>query len=207
MNAAPKEKPRRLSDIVASIDGSTEFTVGKLIDMFGERAFGALMFIFAIPNVVPLPPGTSAVLGLPLVFLTFQLMLGRQTIWLPESVRRRPISGHFADVFKTKASPFLNRFERVLKPRFGVAVSSNLAERVIGIVAFVLAVILFLPIPLVNMLPGAAIACLALGLAERDGIAVLVGYAMAAATGLLLFAVSAALYAGAKAFITSLFGM
>ena len=207
MNSTQEEKPRRLSDIVASIDGSHELTVGMLVDLFGERAFGAVMFIFAIPNIIPLPPGASAVLGLPLVFLTFQLMIGRQTIWLPQAVRRRAISSHFTELFQNRATPFLRRFERILKPRISVLARTDLAERAIGIVAFVLAVILVLPIPLVNMLPGAAIACLALGLAERDGLAVLFGYTLSAVTGFVFFTVSAAAYAEVKAFITSLFGM
>jgi hypothetical protein len=34
-----------------------------VLDAFGDRAFGALMLLFAAPNVLPLPPGMSAVLG------------------------------------------------------------------------------------------------------------------------------------------------
>ena len=69
-----------------------------------------------------------------------------------------------------------------------------------------LAVILFLPIPLVNILPAAAITLMALGLAERDGLAVLAGYALAALTALLLAVVSSAIYAGIVAFFGALFG-
>jgi hypothetical protein len=203
----PSPKPRRLSQIVESIDTTAPLSVGTLVDAFGERAFGALMFIFAVPNVIPTPPGTSAVLGLPLVILTFQLMIGRQVLWLPEAVRKRSISADVFEAFKKRAVPFIRKFEKVLKPRWSILVNSNAAERVIGLVTFILAVILFLPIPLVNILPAAAIAILSLGLAERDGIAVTLGYAGAAATGVLLTVVSAALYEAAKAFISALFGV
>lgn len=200
-------KPRRLSDIVKSIDTAQDLTIGTLVDAFGERAFGALMFVFAVPNIVPTPPGTSAVLGLPLVILTFQLMIGRQVLWLPQAVRRRGISGAMFEGFARRAVPVMARFERVLKPRLAVLAASDLAERLIGIVAFALAVILFLPIPLVNILPAAAITLMALGLAERDGFAVLGGYALAAVTVLLLAAVSTALYAAMWAFLNALFGI
>jgi hypothetical protein len=60
MSSSPR-KPRRLSDIVRSIDTQRPISVGSLADEFGDRAFGALMFIFAIPNVIPAPPGTSAI--------------------------------------------------------------------------------------------------------------------------------------------------
>jgi hypothetical protein len=200
------QKPSRLSDIVKSIDTSQDLSIGQLVDSLGERAFGALMFIFAVPNVIPTPPGTSAILGLPLVILTWQVLVGRQTLWLPQLVRNRRISKEMLTSFVTKVTPVMAKLERVLKPRLGFVVSSNLAERLIGLVAFPLALILFLPIPFGNIPPAAAIACLALGLAERDGLAVLVGYVLSLASVAVLAAVSSALYAAAVAFVTTLFG-
>jgi len=201
------QKPSRLSDIVRSIDTSRDMSVGELVDSLGERAFGALMFIFAVPNAIPMPPGTSAILGLPLVILTWQVMIGRQTVWLPQFVRQRRISKEMLERFVSKVTPVMARLERVLRPRFGVVVTSNLAERVLGLVAFPLALILFLPIPFGNIPPAASIACLALGLAERDGLAVLIGYALAAASAAVLAAVSSALYVAVIAFFKALFGM
>ena len=98
------------------------------------------------------------------------------------------------------------RLERVLRPRAGLLVTSDLAERVIGLIAFPLALILFLPIPFGNILPAASIAALALGLAERDGIAVALGYLFSLASVALLAAVSSALYVAVLAFFHALFG-
>ena len=201
-----KQKPSRLSDIVRSMDTSQDTTIGDLANSLGERAFGALMFIFAVPNAIPMPPGTSAILGLPLVILTWQVLVGRQTLWLPEVVRKRRISKEMLHTFVSKVTPIMAKLERVLKPRLGFIVSSDMAERLIGLVAFPLALILFLPIPFGNIPPALAIACLALGLAERDGAAVVVGYVLSAASVAILAAVSSALYAAVVAFVTTLFG-
>ena len=202
-----KAKPSRLSDIVKSIDTQQDVTIGQLVDSLGERAFGALMFIFAVPNIIPTPPGTSAILGLPLVILTYQVMMGRQSLWLPQTVRKRQISRNMLQTFVSKVLPVMGRLERILRPRFGFIVSSDLAERVIGLVAFPLALILFLPIPFGNIPPAAAIACLALGLAERDGLAVLLGYVLSAVSVAILAAISSALYVGVVAFFQALFGL
>lgn len=199
-------RPRRLSAIVRSLEGRDGLTIGALVDELGERAFGALLFVFAVPNVIPTPPGTSAVLGLPLVILTFQLMIGRQALWLPDAIRRRGISGHLIASFVQRALPVLARFEKVLRPRWPVLVVSNLSERVMGLVCFALAVILFLPIPLLNILPAAAISIMALGLAERDGIAAAIGYLIAAGCAVVLTLISTALYAAAQTFVHVLFG-
>lgn len=202
-----RQKPSRLSDIVRSMDTSQDTTIGDLADSLGERAFGALMFIFAVPNAIPMPPGTSAILGLPLVILTWQVLMGRQSLWLPKMVRQRRISKEMLHTFVTKVTPIMAKLERVLKPRLPFIVSSDLAERLIGLVAFPLALILFLPIPFGNIPPALAIACLALGLAERDGLAVLIGYAFSLTAAAILAAVSSALYAAMVAFFTALFGL
>jgi hypothetical protein len=200
-------KPSRLSDIVKTIDTGEDTTIGALVDSLGERAFGALMFVFAVPNIIPTPPGTSAILGLPLVILTWQVLIGRQSLWLPGVVRQRRISRELISTFVKKVTPVMARIERILRPRLGFIVSSDAAERLIGLVTFPLAVVLFLPIPFGNILPAAAISLIALGLAERDGLAVAVGYALSLASVALLAAISSALYIGVMAFFRALFGM
>ncbi len=200
-------KPRRLSEIVTSISTSEDLTIGQLVDSLGERAFGALMFIFAVPNIIPTPPGTSAILGLPLVILTWQVLIGRQSLWLPALVRDRRISREMLQTFVSKVTPVMTRLERVLRPRLSLIVNSNAAERAIGLVAFPLALILFLPIPFGNIMPASAIACLALGLAERDGLAVTIGYVLSLASVAVLAAVSSALYIAVVAFFRALFGL
>jgi hypothetical protein len=99
------------------------------------------------------------------------------------------------------------RLERVLRPRLNLIAGSNAAERAIGLVAFPLSLILFLPIPFGNMLPAAAIACLALGLAERDGLAVAAGYVLSFLSVAVLAAISSALYIAVVAFFQALFGL
>src|SRR5215207_7589177 len=76
---------------IAADDARERIAVRDLLESTGERAFGALMFVLALPNVVPTPPGASAILGLPLIILGFQLSYGRKTPWLPEVLAARSI--------------------------------------------------------------------------------------------------------------------
>ena len=100
-----------------------------------------------------------------------QLVLGRETLWLPERIRRRTVSGKVISSFTCRIVPALVRLESILKPRYSLLAGSELANRLTGIVAFPLALILLLPLPFLHMLPGAAMTCLAVALAERDGLA------------------------------------
>lgn len=174
---SPALKHQPLSQLLARIaadDTRERVSVADLLELAGDRAFGALMFVFALPNVVPTPPGVSAVLGLPLILLAAQFLWGRRTPWLPRAISTRSIARtDLAAVISRMASP-MRRLERVLKPRLDLLVSPA-AERLLGFALLILAVILFLPIPLGNMLPAVAICIVSLALVEHDGLAVLVG--------------------------------
>lgn len=159
---------------VASDEALERVSVSDLLDLAGDRAFGALLFVFALPNVFPMPPGTSAVLGLPLVLLAGQFLCGRKTPWLPRMVKERSVSRRDFATLLVRISPILRRVERVLRPRFGLLVSPA-AERILGFVLLVLSVILFLPIPFGNMLPAAAISLVSLSLIEHDGLVAAAG--------------------------------
>lgn len=190
----------RLSAKLAALDTGRDVTVGALLDTLGTQAFGAAIFVFAAPNLVPNPPGTSPVLGIPLLFLSSQLLLGKERLWLPQWVRRKSLSREFVSSFVNRIVPLLARVEHLLKPRHAVLVGTRFARRMIGLATLPLAAILLLPLPFLHMLPGAAVALLAAGLAERDGLAVALGYAVAIASLAALSAAGMAVHAGVSSF-------
>lgn len=175
-----ERKPRRLSDILQEIaDAPTapdqRISLGQLIEGFGNRAFGALLFIFAVPVALPIAiPGISAVLGAPLLFLSWQLMRGHEQPWLPDVMRNRSFRRvDFAKMLQ-RVLPSIRRVERLVGPRL-TWLTNRRGEKIVGLLAFVLAMILFLPIPFGNTVPALAIAILALAVLERDGLAAIAG--------------------------------
>jgi len=192
----------QFSDVISDLRDSDKETVSvdDILRAFGERAFAALMLFFAAPNALPLPPGSSAILGLPLVFVTAQMMLGRPTLWLPKAILRRSVGRAEFRASTNRLMPWLHRLERVLKPRLSAFLWKG-SERVIGGVCLVLASVLFLPIPFGNMLPALAVSLFAVGLLGRDGLFIIAGWLATIASVLTLAVVSAALLAAANAFI------
>lgn len=198
-------RPRkRLSQVLTDIaadDTRYIITIGDLMHLMEGRARAALIFLFAFPNVLPAPPGVSAILGLPLLYLTAQMMLGRIP-WLPRAISQRGMSLSAYRVMIDKALPLLIRAERLLRPRMGWIVGPR-AERVLGAFCLILAVVITLPIPLANMLPAFGICLIALGVLERDGLWALFG----CIAGLLSLLLSGAVaYAMIKAAVTLLVG-
>lgn len=152
--------------------------VGDLLQALGDRAIGALLFIFAFPNILPVPPGTSAILGAPLVFLAAQLTFGMRP-WLPAIISRRSMARSDFHGMVRRIAPWLERAEKLLRPRASVLALPP-SEYAVGLICLLLATVLVLPIPLGNMLPALSISLLALGLLERDGYAIATGLAAAA---------------------------
>jgi len=166
---------------LANDDSRERISVGDLLAALGDRAIGALMFFFAAPNILPVPPGVSTLLGAPLLFLSAQLMLGMRP-WLPGVITRRSISRDDLATLVRRIVPWLAKAEKLLKPRALVLVRPPV-EYVVGLVCLVLAAILMLPIPLGNTLPALAISLLALGVLERDGVWIAIGLGASAVAG------------------------
>lgn len=187
---------RRLSDVLRSVadDHSVEdVAMIDLIARLGGRGRAALILLFALPNVLPSPPGLSTILGAPLLYLSFQMMLGRLP-WLPAFIGERRISRERFSMFIEKLIPVLTRAEDLLRSRHSY-LAGHAAERPLGALCSILALILILPIPLGNMLPAAAVCLIALGILERDGIWTTIG----AVTGIAaLLLVCTVVYAMAK---------
>jgi hypothetical protein len=176
---------------------SGRVSIGNLLAALGDRALAALMFVFAVPNVMPTPPGFSAVLGAPLIFLAAQLMLGMRP-WLPGVITRRSLARDDLQTLVRRIRPWLARAETLLRPRWS-GLTRPPVEYAIGLLCLVLAILLSLPIPLGNTLPALAISVLALGVLERDGLWVIAGtataaFALAVVSGVVWAMAQAALY-------------
>ncbi len=195
-----------LLDLIGKDSTRETISVGDILETFGNRAFGAMMFVFAVPLVLPMPPGVSAILGAPLIFITFQWMLGRRTLWLPKVLLDRTISLSDFRTISHKLTPYLARIERRLRPRL-TFMYNPLGDRIVGALCFVLSLIVFLPIPFGNMLPSFAIAAFAMGGAERDGVAAIIGWMAAILSFVVLAILSKAIIAAMIAFFSTLIGM
>lgn len=148
--------------------------LGTLVALLGKRSFGLLLLLFALPNLVPLPPGSSTVFGLPLLLLCAQMMYGRSLPWLPGWLLKKSIPRSSFDSMLARTLPWLRRIERWLQPRL-TQCTGRCAERLLGGWCAVQAIVLALPIPLANFPPALCIVLIALGLLERDGVLVIAG--------------------------------
>jgi hypothetical protein len=150
-------------------------TVGEILDALDARAFGLATLIFSLPSVVPMPPGVPPVVGIALLIVSLQMVIGRHELWLPGFLTKRSFSRAALVREFEKLAPRLEAVEKIAKPRL-MFMTGKMGTVLIGLVVLFMALVLILPLPPGgNFPPALACAILGMGLAERDGIIVLFG--------------------------------
>jgi hypothetical protein len=177
-----QQDPRGLAELLAGharTVSSERVSLANIADALGTRSIGAWLLILALPMVLPVPmPGISVLFGVPLMIISIQLALGGCRAWLPAFILSRSVARADYVALVARMRPAVERVERFVRPRASW-LASDWAKVPVGVICFVLAAVITLPLPLGHLAPGTAICLLALGLMERDGIVIGVGFAVA----------------------------
>ncbi len=183
---ALRPPPEPLSETLRKLPGlpAQPLTVRAIADAVADRSLGAILALFAMVNCIPGPPGTSFILGLPVVIVAAQLLAGQRTVWLPRRIAEAAIPRAGFSSALARILPWLTFLEKFLQPRYW-PFSRLAGERLTGMVSLLLGIIIVLPIPLGNGVTAFAVALLGLALSERDGIWLLAGLAVAVMSVLL----------------------
>ncbi|MFM2044685.1 MAG: hypothetical protein RLY86_3261 [Pseudomonadota bacterium] len=193
----------RTSDVLIRVlaDGDDQrMTIRTFMDRLGDRGFGILILLFALPNCVPGPPGLAVITGLPVIFFAWQVMLKRPAPWLPGFIANRSFPRNDLLTVILKTQPWLRKVERLCRPRLPALMRGS-AERVLGIILFILSIVLTAPIPFGNLFPAVTIAVIALAIMEQDGVLLIIGYILGLLSFLLAMAVLIFLIAVANGII------
>lgn len=155
----------------ATSPSSQKGTLGDFIEGLGSSSFALVILILSLPQAGPwpMPPGMSAIMGLPILFISLQLVWGNTSIWLPEKLNKKRFSAKRIKTIVGKIVPIFVWLEKFLRPRLDFMFSAK-GMRLIGGVIALLALIMALPIPGGNFVPGLLICLLSLSVLQRDGL-------------------------------------
>lgn len=113
-----------LSTIMDDLNSFEEerILIGDILDKFENRGFAVILFIIAIPLALPIPapPPLNFLFGIPLLFLTGQIILGFRKPWLPTWIRSKGFSRDMVDKSANKLGDWLKYINRYVKPRGGL---------------------------------------------------------------------------------------
>lgn len=194
-----------LKDLLAKHPGET-ISMREITEGLSDRGFALLLLLFAFPMALPLPypPGFSSLVSLPLLFLSLQMTVGRSSLYLPEFVGKKTMQTASLRTIIDKVLPYLQKLELYLKPNREHLLSRRM-EQLIGFFSLVLAGCIMLPLSVLsNTIPAAGISLMALGMLERDGRAVIAGFAVGLIGFIITILAVAVIFFGAKAIISGL---
>ncbi len=164
---------RIFDELGARAAAGEDVCLGDVLRLTGSRAHGVAILLLALPEALPLPiPSFGAVLGVPLLIVATHLAIFGEDVRLPPRALQREIPSRMLDALARYGAPILRRAERMSAARLAVLAER---ERLIGLLAVAMSLMLFLPIPLLNVPPALVLVFLAWGLVQRDGLFVLLG--------------------------------
>jgi hypothetical protein len=142
------------------------FTLGWLMHSLHKRSFGIIMLLIAL---VAIAPGLSILAGLLLMIPAFQMIAGKPAPAFPRRIATRPLpTRHFVAVVQ-RSIPVLRYLEKMVHPRWHTPPETT--KRLVGAVVVMLsATLVFIPIPLSNVVPALVIALISLAYLEEDGV-------------------------------------
>lgn len=162
-----------LRGILSNNPGVKKFTVRRILASIGSERFDFSLMMFSLPGIVPVP-GPQGLVAMPTGAIAYQLARGEQQIRLPRFILQKKVSRRALAVTIHAMLPLLELAEKYLKPRWAW-VSHAATRRALGMFLFMLAVAVGCPLLGFTPLHAASIFVIALGMAEQDGLAVMLG--------------------------------
>ena len=171
-------------------------TLGRLSDVFKEKAFAVAALLLMITPALPLPTGgITHVFEAVTVLLGAEMVVGAKTIWLPSRWRDRELGGA-----ARKALPIMMRrirsLERLSRRRGAHLFERAWFVRLLGVLLIALAIGAAIAPPFsgLDTFPAIGAVCVALSIILEDLLILAIGVAIGAGGVVLIFTLGAAIF-------------
>jgi hypothetical protein len=172
------EVEAHLDRIAEAADDEDRISLEEILGALEAVSFGSLLLVAGVVTLVPIVgdiPGVPTTMGIFVILGSAQLLIGRESMWLPRWLRERAVKGSTVEKALRWLRPVARTIDRVLRPRLDVFVQ--------GAATYVIAVITLLVgamMPLMEFVPfsanaaGVVLTTFGLALMVRDGLLALV---------------------------------
>jgi hypothetical protein len=165
--------------------------IQDIVPAAGKRGFGPLLLIPGIAAASPLSgiPGMPTTMGVLAMLVAAQMAWGRKNLWLPQWLLRRKVTRRRLDRAVEVICPAARFLDKLIHPRLTWLTQAFASRVVAGLCVAVAATMPPLElVPFAATSAGAVLAMFGMALLADDGLLVLLGLALFAAT--VAFAVS-----------------
>ena len=154
---------RALSQLLEEMP-TDRVSVGWIAERLKGRSFGLVMLVLALAG---LAPGVASVSGFLLAIPALQMMMGRQTLVLPDFLARRSAPSEKFAIWVRRMIPIFARIEGLLPESKGERTGGMV--RLIGLIDFLLALAIIAPVPFAYIPPTLAIIFISFAQIEDSG--------------------------------------
>jgi len=163
-----------------------QLTIDELIERCGEEGLLLLSALLTLVFLIPVSiPGVSTVFGAVILLVGISRLRGK-SLWLPARVKRHPLTVKKLRPALKRGLVWVHRLEKISRPLRLASLAQGRAVNIVNNLAFILAAILLMSpfgfVPFSNTLPGIALLFYSIGLAQRDGVALVLGHLTSLAT-------------------------
>ncbi len=166
-----------LAKTIDGIEGDT-VTLRQLMTAIGEQGLLMICAIATLPFLIPVSiPGVSTVFGAAIVLLAVAITLNRMP-WLPQRILDRKLETAKLVPALHKGVRIVSRIDAWVRPR-ALALTTGAMVRVNGLTLIFAGLLLMAPfgfVPFSNTAPAVGILLLTIGMLQRDGLFVALGY-------------------------------
>lgn len=190
-------EPESIEEVLDCVEGAgggaERVSVSHIVERIGREAFAPLLLVPALIIVSPASAifGLSSFCGAIIALIAFQMVVGRERLWLPRFILDRTVSSRRLD----RAVDWLTRPARavdsVMRKRLTVLAEPPMT-RLWALVCMLLALVIpvFELVPMSATIIASAISLFALAMVARDGLFVLLGLAVLGGAFWLLWSVA-----------------
>ena len=149
------------------------FTIGEIVNHFKQDGIFAILFIITFPTSIPSPIyglGSSTIIGgLITFFLSFQLLLGYRTAYLPDFILNKKIKiTSFRERYYKRFDEVLFKMECYFKKGHQYAFNF-LFLKISSLLMLLNSILMFIPLILTNWLPSTTVTFMSFAYLSKDG--------------------------------------
>ncbi len=166
------------TELEAWLESKQPKTIESLNETFAEKGFAIIFLLLMFLPALPLPTGgISHVFEAIVMLLALELLIGRQTVWLPKRWRNLRLRGITGPRAAHKIVAFSRKVEVIARPRMKGNFHSIWFSRVYALLVLIFTFFAFIPIPFLGLdtLPSMGVVLLSLAFIFEDSAIFLLG--------------------------------
>jgi hypothetical protein len=161
----------------AYIQNHDEISIRDIVKIIEDDAHLIILIILSLLNIVLAPlPINSFIIGIPLIIVSCLYLFD----WDADKLGNRIMSKQFKCVkwrpYVSKMAVYIDRFQKITVANRLPLLSKFEMRFISGLSLLILSLIIFLPIPFANIPGSIGTIFLCIGLLQRDGLFLLIGY-------------------------------